>query len=636
VGSEDITSDTPTPVKANAGAVVTLTVTIPTSLTVVDFKINKSAAPQKTSAGGVSPATYTFIVSGTSTIYGTLVAETAEALSKIESAFDNTLQSLSIAQGVLALADSGSGNMFSFNRASLFSDLGDSGDSPEDDAVESVFDKSVTDYTTSVPFTGWPAVVSATPSETEADVAIKQESSGSLVINITVTAPFWKLYPDYIKQDGDAEWVDAGNKSKTYTVTVTRGPGSADTGISSITAYETIIEDKNNDIYAGTVSSDVNTLHLNAAASHANAKVQFIFGGITTPPYIANAAESISAELASLTEGANSVTVKVTAENETANKEYTVGIYKEAQGSSKTNNAEGGFVKIQTIDGIDYEIHTFTVDADTPLGSQKTYTLEFKNKPAGGTVEVLAVGGGGAGGGVHSIRLRGGGGGAGGFVYVPDYNIGNVSSFDVKVGAGGAKVAAVDVTVASTGGNGGNSAFGNEIAAYGGGGAGSHCGPTTNNNSSPGGSGGGGTWMNGGAATKGVATGYPGAIILGNRGGNAYKLDYSAAGGGGAGEQGTDNPNTFAHNENAAVGSSGGVGTQSAISGQLLWYAGGGAGTAEEGYNDGPGYGAKLGNDGGANTGNGGSGAGKVDGKVLGGNGGSGIVIVRWPHNSGE
>ncbi|MDR1363633.1 MAG: hypothetical protein LBJ35_06250 [Spirochaetaceae bacterium] len=66
-----------------------------------------------------------------------------------------------------------------------------------------------------------------------------------------------------------------------------------------------------------------------------------------------------------------------------------------------------------------------------------------------------------------------------------------------------------------------------------------------------------------------------------------------------------------------------------------MWYAGGGAGSAEAALNDGEEYGAKSGKDDAAGTGAGGSGSGGAydsAGKyiIVGGNGGSGIVIVRW------
>jgi hypothetical protein len=386
-------------------------------------------------------------------------------------------------------------------------------------------------------------------------------------------------------------------------------------------------------VYAGTVASNVAKLNINAAATHPNARVQITSGGNTYPENLNEAGNSISRTVdAPAANKSGVITVKATAEDGSAYKDYAITIFREKDAdAAPVYNASGGIVSKKTIDGEEYEIHTFIVEdeAKTPLGGQFSSELTFTTTPADGVVEVLVVAGGG-GGGANGDTARGGGGGAGGFIYHPAYNIGSNKTFAVKVGAGGAKADAQisngkpNFANNTRGGAGGNSEFGNDFTAYGGGGGGnlriSNEGAGGN-----GGSGGGGAYKAAGVVTAGKAP--QGALKLGNKGGSAINQGYSAAGGGGAAGQGVDISVW-------TVGSSGGAGTQSAISGALSWYAGGGAGGAEDKYNVGEQYGAGQGNSGSPGTGDGGSGSGGAnkggDYIIEGGNGGSGIVIVRW------
>jgi hypothetical protein len=650
VGNEEVTADTPTPVKANAGIYITLKVTVPDTHIVTNFKVNDSIAPQKISADGVSPAEYKFkMPSASSTINGTLTLKTSSELIKIESVFDNTLQELYIAQGELSLNAKSGPQSNQYGRlvdtlkaiSSWGSAGGGSGGQPSEN-TPNVFAANIMSYTASVPFSGYPAVITAIPRETEAGIKIEQtkpDGGGVFTVAVTVTAPFWKLYPDYKRQDGDPELPQGAesNKTNTYTITVTRGAGDKTITLNSLIVPQTQLnpsfDGESIYTYAGTVAANVDKLNISAAAKHPNARLQLIYSGATEPQDIDSALNSVAAEIPAPDAGmSGGIKVKVIAEDTSETKEYTINIFREnQQAAAPVYNANGGIASIKKIDGIDYEIHEFLVKGNTAPGASEAYTLSFVKKPAGGAIELLVVGGGGAGGSVSDILLRGGGGGAGGFVYVPDYKVDSGDSFAVKVGAGGASVPAEYKKITKSK-NGADSAFGANIVAYGGGGAGNHTGGEENNaDSSKGGSGGGGTYRNGGKATKGIAIGCANALILGNAGGNALQKDYSAAGGGGAKGAGVNiTVNTGSH---YSTGSNGGSGTLSAISGAEMWYAGGGAGGAEDAYNNGPQYGAGHGNSGEAHTGDGGSGAGIANGKLIGGNGGSGIVIARWPYN---
>ena len=171
------------------------------------------------------------------------------------------------------------------------------------------------------------------------------------------------------------------------------------------------------------------------------------------------------------------------------------------------------------------------------------------------TVEVLLVGGGGGGGGYEQssdTSYTMGGGGAGGFVHREALQL-EVGDYTVSVGAGGA--------VGESGGD--TAAFG--LTAYGGGNGGWFL----RNTKAPGtgGSGGGATmnWNQSGVVIGGGTT----DSAQGNVGGSTDH-PYGGAGGGGAGAPGADQVGGGA--------SAGGDGLPCSITGQEVWYAGGGGG----------------------------------------------------------
>ena len=229
------------------------------------------------------------------------------------------------------------------------------------------------------------------------------------------------------------------------------------------------------------------------------------------------------------------------------------------------------------------------------------------------TVEYLVVAGGAGGQGARfgSVAYRGGGGGgAGGLLSSTGYTITPGTSITITVGAGGNGATASN----DVGTIGANSVFGS-ITAIGG--------QAWGYTGTPGGSGAGGSQVSGVTETGGSGTSGQGF-----NGGNGSSDGYAGGGGGGAGSVGIVGVS-------GAYGGNGGTGICSNITGQRVFYAGGGGGNVYSG-NAGLGGGGGGGNAsnttfgtaGTSNTG-GGGGAGSNGGS----NGGSGIVIIRYPAN---
>jgi hypothetical protein len=252
-------------------------------------------------------------------------------------------------------------------------------------------------------------------------------------------------------------------------------------------------------------------------------------------------------------------------------------------------------------------------------GTHTAVTQRAFNPYAGApdTVEYLVVAGGGG--------AAGGGGGAGGLLTAANYAVASGSALTVTVGAGGAGGSNPSTAAA----NGSNSVFSGITAT--GGGRGGIIGVAGNS----GGSGGGaGQDINTGAGA--------GTSGQGNAGGNANRNSYGGAGGGGgAGSAGTV---PFTVDSTKSSGGNGGAGVCSTITGQRVFYAGGGGGginvvgaysgvipggLGTAGGGDGTSTNSGSGTSATSNSGSGGGGC-EADGGT-GGNGGSGIVIVRYP-----
>lgn len=285
--------------------------------------------------------------------------------------------------------------------------------------------------------------------------------------------------------------------------------------------------------------------------------------------------------------------------------------------------ATGGAEYSISIDGVEWRVHSFTSNGSLSVSS--TGSL--------GTVDYLVVAGGGGGGGYYS----GGGGGAGGLLTsisgevsgggVLPGQMSEITNIDylVTVGLGGAGGTGDS---SASGQNGQNSSF-NGLTAIGGGGGGSG-GLSGANGGSGGGSGG-----------NGQATGFyfGGTGSQGYNGGNGYSDsgNYGAGGGGGAGSAGL--------NGDDSISGEAGIGVISSITGESLYYSGGGGAGTHTGTNStrtlggiggggdgGLGGGNNSGFSGTANTGGGGGGATYQNSTgAVGGTGGSGIVIVRYP-----
>jgi len=266
----------------------------------------------------------------------------------------------------------------------------------------------------------------------------------------------------------------------------------------------------------------------------------------------------------------------------------------------------------------------------------QTFTL-----PERTAVELLLVGGGGAGGG-----YIGGGGGAGGFLHVESVVL-DAGTYTVAVGAGGQPNSTTDQRPGGSGGNTTLSSGGSTIyTAHGGGGGGGYNSTSPNRHGLPGGSGGG----------AGIAAGYAGTTTAadGERGhpGAANDVPHNtwslASGGGGAGSSGTraDYANI--------VGGAGGDGLPCSITGEEIWYAGGGGAGQNDQSQGGYVFPAGRGGRGGGGMGcrtadstlddyecgtdglGGGGGGGRREGTNAAGSsrrgapGGSGTLIVRW------
>jgi len=281
-----------------------------------------------------------------------------------------------------------------------------------------------------------------------------------------------------------------------------------------------------------------------------------------------------------------------------------------------TGSATGGTVS--TANG--YRTHSFTT-----VGSTNFVVTGLLK------VQVLVVGGGGAG----ASGYESGGGGAGGSVFNSGLLI-SAGTYSATVGNGGA--GRVILPRGGQGESGTNSSF-LTLTGNGGGGGGNYGdigeGFTTRGTggqAANGGCGGGG----GGNGDGGVA----GTAGSGNQGyGGGTSTNYGGSGGGGMGSAGS--------NATTAAGASGGLGLTYQVGNQSYLVCGGGGGGSELGAAGGSG-GSGIGGNGGVgnntpngtaptngavNTGSGGGGSyGYTSQSHAGGNGGIGIVIIAYAY----
>jgi hypothetical protein len=306
-------------------------------------------------------------------------------------------------------------------------------------------------------------------------------------------------------------------------------------------------------------------------------------------------------------------------------KDYILNLY---YGPGAPPLAEGGYTSFipRETPGSYYEVHTFLESGSLSFvdTAKASITADY----------LIVAGGGGAGGNDASgsqAKDTGGGGGAGGLLYKTGQDLMLTGGFvTVKVGAGGQ-----GGTARAQGADGGDSSIGS-ITVPGGGGGGAGNASSAYISGKPGGSGGGGGAGGGSAAgtpgngrlatANGAGPGHP--DVLGNDGGYAYFGTGSPnrdAGGGGGGAKG-------AGGSTATTGAGGapwiaadeGAAWVSATAGGVNEFSRGGAGGGNNKVADGlPG----------ANYGDGGSGS--STSSSSGGAGHYGIVIIRFPAQSG-
>ena len=283
-------------------------------------------------------------------------------------------------------------------------------------------------------------------------------------------------------------------------------------------------------------------------------------------------------------------------------------------------------------------IHYFRVGFDEQGAITNTYV--FTPPSYAMAVRALVVGGGGPGG-----YYAGGGGGAGGYYYNETLGVTPGTGYSILVGAGG--VAATSAT--AYGSNGGDSSIvgGAVNIVMLGGGAGGN-GKLNNQTATRAGQNGG---SGGGTAWTGYVTG-SGTADQGHDGGDVPAGQYQqdlAGGGGGAGAGGGSVE--YSENQQTKGSGTGGNGRSCDITGESLYYAGGGSGGAKLVTNqNGTGTAGAAGSGGGGkggqydNTegsqyatsgvdgfgGGGGGGSNYSQDSYQGGNGGDGIVIIRY------
>lgn len=258
------------------------------------------------------------------------------------------------------------------------------------------------------------------------------------------------------------------------------------------------------------------------------------------------------------------------------------------------------------------------------------------------TIDYLVIAGGGSGGARH-----GGGGGAGGFLKATNVSISNITSLSITVGTGGASVTPSGNPFYAAGLPGNNSSlskssgpgsFTTVTAIGGGGGEAGGVGPQN------GGSGGGSQYSTRGTGTAGQGN----AGGTGGSGTISGATNWWAGGGGGAGAQGGDGSTSGGGNGGSgaiwlseftnSIASSLGLALTNQVSGNQVYFAGGGGGAITLSYTPGTGglggggaavSGNNTGVSGTPNSGGGGGGTGCCDGGPTGA-GGSGVVLIRY------
>jgi hypothetical protein len=281
----------------------------------------------------------------------------------------------------------------------------------------------------------------------------------------------------------------------------------------------------------------------------------------------------------------------------------SISLYGIKRGSDgRTEVASGGV--ITTSGG--YTIHTFNTSG-TFVANRNLDVEYLVVAGGGGSSSIFAQAGGGAGGYRCSVIGESSGGGA---AAEPKLFL-SPQSYSVLVGAGGA--GGSNASSYSPGSSGASSTFIN-VTSVGGGGTG-----IFNTNGLSGGSG-GGAWPGTTPGSGTTGQGFAGSV------GATDNITYTNGGAGG-GASSAASPAT------SAIGSRGGDGISSSITGSAVPRAGGGNGGRQAGSAPSTPLGgtAAVSGNGASGAPNTGAGAGGGNGSsAIGGNGGSGVVIIRY------
>ena len=381
--------------------------------------------------------------------------------------------------------------------------------------------------------------------------------------------------------------------SYTFTVNATNivGTSTSSQASNSITASD--VPGAPTSISAVSVNSHNVNVSFTAPANNGGASITS-YVAISSPGNISNTGTSSPITVNGLTSG-TSYTFQVAAINSAGTGAYSTASNTVIPTPSLYVSATGGNI---TLTGL-YKIHTFT----------SSNVLSFSN---GGNIQYLVVGGGGAGGTVNDTNQYGGGGGAGGLLAGCISAVPCCVNFTVTVGAGGTANPQQFTGAGSFKGCNSSlvqSGLSVNVLAYGGGrgglGTGGSCGCISSSSyGGNGGSGGGAGRVATGAGHGGKGV-YPGSTYI-----SAPRQGYDGADFTGGGSGG------------APIGTTGGTGTISTITGVSITYAVGGSGSSNP--------------SGAVNSGTGGGGgAGNCSLGFRGGFGGSGVVIVRYQYTAG-
>ncbi|MYI68384.1 MAG: hypothetical protein F4103_06430, partial [Boseongicola sp. SB0673_bin_14] len=212
-----------------------------------------------------------------------------------------------------------------------------------DVALDPAFDAATLDYTASAIFSVDGVTVTATPGDGDATVEWLDGDDAALA-DADADAEGHQAELDagenVIKARVTAE---DGTTTKTYTVTVTRAAAaSADATLSALALSEGTLDpafDPVIETYAASVANAAVEVTVTATANHAGATVEWLDGDDAA---LADADDAADGHQARLEEGENVVKMKVTAEDGTTTRTYTVTVTRAATGCAAAALASDG------------------------------------------------------------------------------------------------------------------------------------------------------------------------------------------------------------------------------------------------------------------------------------------------------